>query len=64
MCQHQSCEEAALFLFRSDKGPITGYCEVHAQKMAALFGIELPEPPMNRIRTGWKGMAAVAGSGR
>jgi hypothetical protein len=64
VCQHQSCEEPALFLFRSNNGPITGYCEVHAGKLAALFGIELPEPPLNRIRTGWKVAAAAATSGR
>jgi hypothetical protein len=54
LCQHPGCETQASFLFRIERGPITGCCEVHARQLAASFGIELPEAPMNRIRKGWK----------
>ena len=45
VCEDRFCERTAAFLFRSDKGPITAYCEVHARQLAALFRVELPDPP-------------------
>ena len=62
VCQDENCGTAALFLFRSGKGPIAAYCELHARKVAALFRLELPERPMKRIRAGWKDADALVGS--
>jgi hypothetical protein len=41
-CQSSGCGREATHLFRSGTGPITAYCELHAEMEAERIGIDLP----------------------
>jgi hypothetical protein len=41
-CQRSGCGREATHLFRSGTGPITAYCELHAEMEADRIGVDLP----------------------
>lgn len=41
-CQTSDCGRKATYLFRSGKGPIAAYCELHAELEADRIGKDLP----------------------
>ena len=51
-CERQDCGNRAHFLFRTGKGPITAYCDAHAEKEARRFGLALPEDVMESLLRG------------
>jgi hypothetical protein len=52
-CEVPGCGEAAGYLFRTGRGPISVYCETHAAESAEHHGIELPESREKVLRAGW-----------
>jgi len=53
MCEVQSCGRPAEYLFRTGRGPISAFCERHAEESADRYGVELPEPRERVLRAGW-----------
>lgn len=53
MCEVQGCGRPAGYLFRTGHGPISVFCELHADESATRFGIELPESSEKVLRAGW-----------
>jgi hypothetical protein len=51
-CDRQNCGNRAHFLFRSGRGPITAYCDAHAEGEAARIGVTLPEDVMETLLRG------------
>jgi hypothetical protein len=51
-CDRQNCDNRAHFLFRSGRGPITAYCDTHAEREAVRFGVALPEDIMETLMRG------------
>ena len=41
-CQKSGCGRESTHLFRSAAGPITAYCELHAEAEADRAGLDLP----------------------
>lgn len=52
-CEIQGCGHSAAYLFRTGRGPISAFCEYHAEESAVRHGIELPEPRERVLRAGW-----------
>lgn len=52
-CEIPGCGRPANYIFRTGHGPITVYCEYHAQESATRQGIELPESREKVLRAGW-----------
>jgi hypothetical protein len=51
-CDRQECGNRAHFLFRSGRGPITAYCDTHAEREAVRLGVPLPEDIMETLVRG------------
>lgn len=54
VCEANGCGKTAGFLFRTGRGPISAWCQDHAQEAAARQGVELPENCDERaLLAGW-----------
>jgi len=42
LCDLRGCERKAEFLFRTEGGPISAFCETHAEESASRLGVNLP----------------------
>ena len=52
-CEAPGCTEAASYIFRTGRGPITVFCDFHAAEAATRKGIDLPERCEKVLRAGW-----------
>ncbi|MFZ0934480.1 MAG: hypothetical protein ACLP6W_14985 [Bryobacteraceae bacterium] len=50
-CDAEGCHAKAAYLFREEDGPITAFCEVHADESASRAGIPLPTSKITILRT-------------
>lgn len=53
MCEHQGCEMAAGYLFRTGSGPISAYCRDHAREKAVHLSVVLPDTVRKALSAGW-----------
>ena len=51
-CDRKECGNHAHFLFRSGRGPITAYCDTHAERESVRLGVALPEDIMESLVRG------------
>ena len=52
LCDLNGCEQKATYLFRTGSGPISAFCERHAEEAAAPTGVVLPMPMVKVLRAG------------
>ena len=49
-CDAKGCHARAAYLFREEEGPITAFCEAHADESASRAGIPLPTSKITLLR--------------
>jgi hypothetical protein len=51
-CDVGGCGRKAEYLFRTESGPISAYCELHAEESAFRLDVNLPVPVCKMLRAG------------